>query len=248
MNSVVFLPKNLRPVCLLNFKCLNSFFGLLTDTHCIIDGSSNMTGTNCDLFAHKQSQSYLNHLVEEAGIQMRNAKACWLRDVVLSHNIVITRYISSPITLKNFMRLFTLAVAVHVSTAILILVEHLLNCFWMTFRATVTFLFFDALRSFSFKARNICWNNLMPLQPNLSDKVKHTRSLKTFYQKALDRERLSSCSTSIMDKQLVGPEFKPLSTHNFRQSQISGLKPQSPNHFFFVILTLASHKTYGPLL
>jgi hypothetical protein len=23
-----------------------------------------MTGTNCDLFAHKQSQSYLNHLVQ----------------------------------------------------------------------------------------------------------------------------------------------------------------------------------------
>ena len=28
----------------------------------IIQGSSNMTGTNCDLFTHKQSRSYLNHL------------------------------------------------------------------------------------------------------------------------------------------------------------------------------------------
>jgi hypothetical protein len=25
-----------------------------------------MTGTNCDLFTHKQSRSYLNHLVYEA--------------------------------------------------------------------------------------------------------------------------------------------------------------------------------------
>ena len=32
--------------------------------HCIyIQGGSNMTGTNCDLFIHNQSRSYLNHLV-----------------------------------------------------------------------------------------------------------------------------------------------------------------------------------------
>jgi hypothetical protein len=29
---------------------------------CIIQGGSNMTGTNCDLFTHNQSRSYLNHL------------------------------------------------------------------------------------------------------------------------------------------------------------------------------------------
>jgi hypothetical protein len=29
----------------------------------VIQGGSNMTGTNCDLFTHKQSRSYLNHLV-----------------------------------------------------------------------------------------------------------------------------------------------------------------------------------------
>jgi hypothetical protein len=29
----------------------------------MIQGGSNMTGTNCDLFTHKQSRSYLNHLV-----------------------------------------------------------------------------------------------------------------------------------------------------------------------------------------
>jgi hypothetical protein len=28
-----------------------------------IQGGSNMTGINCDLFTHKQSRSYLNHLV-----------------------------------------------------------------------------------------------------------------------------------------------------------------------------------------
>ena len=29
----------------------------------MIPGGSNMTGTNCDLFTHKSSRSYLNHLV-----------------------------------------------------------------------------------------------------------------------------------------------------------------------------------------
>jgi hypothetical protein len=28
-----------------------------------IQGGSNMTGTNCDLFTHKSSRSYLNHLL-----------------------------------------------------------------------------------------------------------------------------------------------------------------------------------------
>ena len=30
---------------------------------CIVQGGSNMTGTNCDLFTHESSRSYLNHLV-----------------------------------------------------------------------------------------------------------------------------------------------------------------------------------------
>jgi hypothetical protein len=36
-----------------------------TDTHTeyIIQGGSDMTGTDCDLFTHKLSRSYLNHLV-----------------------------------------------------------------------------------------------------------------------------------------------------------------------------------------
>jgi hypothetical protein len=31
-----------------------------------VQGGSNMTGTNCDLFTHNQSRSYLNHLVSSA--------------------------------------------------------------------------------------------------------------------------------------------------------------------------------------
>ena len=34
-----------------------------------IQGGSNMTGTNCDLFTHNQSRSYLNHLVLERNLQ-----------------------------------------------------------------------------------------------------------------------------------------------------------------------------------
>jgi hypothetical protein len=32
----------------------------------IVQGGSNMTGTNCDWFTHSQSRSYLNHLVSGA--------------------------------------------------------------------------------------------------------------------------------------------------------------------------------------
>jgi hypothetical protein len=38
----------------------------------IIQGGSNMTGTNCDLFTHNQSRSYLNHLVHQT--QMENVE------------------------------------------------------------------------------------------------------------------------------------------------------------------------------
>jgi hypothetical protein len=37
-----------------------------------IKGGSNMTGTNCDLFTHKSSRSYLNHLVSN---HMETAKS-----------------------------------------------------------------------------------------------------------------------------------------------------------------------------
>jgi hypothetical protein len=32
-----------------------------------VQGGSKMTGTKCDLFTHKQSRSYLNHLVFMSG-------------------------------------------------------------------------------------------------------------------------------------------------------------------------------------
>jgi hypothetical protein len=38
-----------------------SFFNVFSPID--IQGGSNMTGTNCDLFTHKSSRSYLNHLV-----------------------------------------------------------------------------------------------------------------------------------------------------------------------------------------
>jgi hypothetical protein len=38
-------------------------FLLFAQSTYIIQGGSNMTGTNCDLFTHKSSRSYLNHLV-----------------------------------------------------------------------------------------------------------------------------------------------------------------------------------------
>jgi hypothetical protein len=38
--------------------------------HFHVQGVSNMTGTNCDLFTHKSSRSYLNHLVLRYSWQM----------------------------------------------------------------------------------------------------------------------------------------------------------------------------------
>ena len=40
----------------------------------MIKGGSNMTGTNCDLFTHNQSQSYLNHLVSYALLAARRTR------------------------------------------------------------------------------------------------------------------------------------------------------------------------------
>jgi hypothetical protein len=35
--------------------------GLWDGSSVLVQGGSNMTGTNCDLFTHNQSRSYLNH-------------------------------------------------------------------------------------------------------------------------------------------------------------------------------------------
>jgi hypothetical protein len=45
----------------ITFAMLELFFNIVQVVH--IQGGSNMTGTNCDLFTHNQSRSYLNHLV-----------------------------------------------------------------------------------------------------------------------------------------------------------------------------------------
>jgi hypothetical protein len=37
---------------------------LLAKEKTMLQGSTNMTGTNCDLFTHKSSRSYLNHVVQ----------------------------------------------------------------------------------------------------------------------------------------------------------------------------------------
>ena len=51
-----------------NWKKVNPLISTSEDppwanTNSVIQGGSNMTGTNCDLFTHKSSRSYLNHLV-----------------------------------------------------------------------------------------------------------------------------------------------------------------------------------------
>jgi hypothetical protein len=45
----------------LNAVC--KFYCCITTYTKNVQGGSNMTGTNCDLFTHKQSRSYVNHLV-----------------------------------------------------------------------------------------------------------------------------------------------------------------------------------------
>jgi hypothetical protein len=42
---------------------LNFYYKSLSIAVRLIQGGSNMTGTNCDLFTHNQSRSYLNHLL-----------------------------------------------------------------------------------------------------------------------------------------------------------------------------------------
>jgi hypothetical protein len=75
-----------------------------------IQGGLDMTGTNCDLFTHKQSRSYLNHLVYntyisslkivvERGVSyfLKNVNILWsltLRHFMISH--LITFYKFSP--------------------------------------------------------------------------------------------------------------------------------------------------------
>jgi hypothetical protein len=48
--------------------CLLTFIAIKYNCQLVnlkVQGGLNMTGTNCDLFTHNQSRSYLNHLVDE---------------------------------------------------------------------------------------------------------------------------------------------------------------------------------------
>jgi hypothetical protein len=44
-------------------KLLFNVYSMYICAYIYTQGGSNMTGTNCDLFTHKSSRSYLNHLV-----------------------------------------------------------------------------------------------------------------------------------------------------------------------------------------
>jgi hypothetical protein len=61
-----------------------------------IQGGSNMTGINCDLFTHRQSRSYLNHLVSY------DTKVClWLQLWYMrrnKHNLTITYLLTYLLT------------------------------------------------------------------------------------------------------------------------------------------------------
>jgi hypothetical protein len=52
VNKSQFVPVIFEPPCIYRYISI-----------CNIQGGSNMSGTNCDLFTHSQSRSYLNHLV-----------------------------------------------------------------------------------------------------------------------------------------------------------------------------------------
>jgi hypothetical protein len=54
-------PSACRAVSLISMPA--NCFQRMKEPHFFVQGGSNMTGTNCDLFTHKSSWSYLNHLV-----------------------------------------------------------------------------------------------------------------------------------------------------------------------------------------
>ena len=68
--------------------------------HCIllvskdIQGGSNMTGTNCDLFTHKQSRSYLNHLVSKKCKVWTNLRKL---ENVFTCTVSQTKYLQQPV-------------------------------------------------------------------------------------------------------------------------------------------------------
>jgi hypothetical protein len=51
----------------------------------IVQGGSNMTGTNCDLFTHNQSRSYFNHLVQQS-------REICLLSIILAHSLHVIAF------------------------------------------------------------------------------------------------------------------------------------------------------------
>jgi hypothetical protein len=63
-------------------------FGLqlyVAAVHIDLQGGSNRTGTNCDLFTHKSSRSYLNHLVSSA----RRCASYIVNCLLLAHDFFV---------------------------------------------------------------------------------------------------------------------------------------------------------------
>jgi hypothetical protein len=67
---------------------------------CNIQGGSNMTGTNCDLFTHKQSRSYLNHLVFKIGDYLSVIQRVSQEEMLISWEVMLSVILSK----KNYMK------------------------------------------------------------------------------------------------------------------------------------------------
>jgi hypothetical protein len=67
---------------LLRVYTKEEWWRVYNDVCMYVQGGSNMTGTNCDLFTHNQSRSYLNHLV------YMYVYTCWA-----NYNLCASRFI-----------------------------------------------------------------------------------------------------------------------------------------------------------
>ena len=58
----------------------------------LIQGGSNMTGTNCNLFTHNQSWSYLNHLVRDTPVSIDNSYTKCMKFKGIHYDIVLISF------------------------------------------------------------------------------------------------------------------------------------------------------------
>jgi hypothetical protein len=58
-----------------------------------IQGGSNMTGTNCHLFTHKSSRSYLNHLVYRLSPNLYFVFDCDFCEVFMAFQVTRILYV-----------------------------------------------------------------------------------------------------------------------------------------------------------